>query len=69
MHLSISLFWPLKAKTVLMEDSTSSATAPALAYALCSLDVKLVNTCLMEKNDEKNIKQKFVELWLSKFNK
>lgn len=43
-HLLISLFWPLKANTVLIAESTSSATAPALAYAVCSLLVKLAST-------------------------
>lgn len=49
-HLLISFSWPLNANTVLTAESTSSATAPALAYADCSLAVKLVNTYSDEKD-------------------
>ena len=40
-YLSVSLCSPPKATTVLMEDRTSSATAPADAYAFCSLTVNV----------------------------
>ncbi len=39
-HLPISFCSPPKATTVLIEEMTSSATAPADAYAFCSLTVK-----------------------------
>lgn len=51
-HLSISFFCPLKAYTVLMAESTSSATAPALAYALCSLVVKFASSCSSRERSE-----------------
>lgn len=37
MYLFISLSWPLKAVTVLIDDKTSSAIPPATAYFCCSL--------------------------------
>lgn len=43
--LSISLFCPPKATTVLIADKTSSATDPAFAYAASSLFVYAVRTC------------------------
>ena len=41
LYLSVSLCSPPKATTVLMEDRTSSATAPADAYEFCSLTVNV----------------------------
>lgn len=43
-NLSASLYSPPKAMTVFMDDNTSSARAPAVAYAFCSALVNLVVT-------------------------
>jgi len=48
-HLSASFFSPPKATTVRIEEITSSATAPAAAYALCSLTVKEARICREEE--------------------
>lgn len=45
-HLSSSFFCPPNAITVLIAANTSSATAPAFAYAKSSLSVKEDSICL-----------------------
>ena len=45
LYFSTSFSSPANAKTVRMEDRTSSATAPALAYCFCSSVVNLDVSC------------------------
>jgi len=45
-HLVHAFCCPPNATTVRMELKTSSATAPALAYAVSSFDVALVINCI-----------------------
>ena len=66
LYLSTSFSSPANAKTVRMEDRTSSATAPAPAYCFCSSVVNLDVSCAgMESinvNDQESLLMKSINV-------